>query len=196
MDNTGYQLTDWIFFFNPKNKENLNRILSAEKNKELSEEFITWKLITVFLPLIPFVLVLVLNMSTNPDSTNLFFSFLNNGSLPIISFGIISSGMPYLLERLSEFPEYHLIRRRVMAVSLFFLFLSAALYIFQTLYLFNVKINLITNIASLFLSLYVFTASGSIGYKMFILQSKNIPPYDEGVKDDVKGLRNALDDLE
>jgi hypothetical protein len=196
MDNIGYRLTDWIFFFNPKNKEDLKRILSAEKNKELSEEFITWKLITVFLPLIPFVLVLVLNISTNTDSSNLFFSFVNNGSLPIISFGIISSGMPYLLERLSEFPEYHLIRRRVMAVSLFFLFLSAALYIFQTLYLFNVKINLITNIASLFFSIYVLSFSGSIGYKMFILQSKNIPPYDEGVKEDVKGLRNALDDLD
>jgi hypothetical protein len=195
MNNIGYRLTDWIFFFNQRNRTDLNRILTDVNHEDIPGEFITYKLITVFLPVVPFAIVLLLNICLSVNNSELWFSFVNNGSLPIISFGIISAGMPYLLEQLEEFPEYHIIRRRVMAVSLVFLFLSASMYIFQTVYVISLKLNFLTNVISLILSLYIFFFSASIGYKMFVLQTKNIETFDENIHDGVGGLQSALEDL-
>lgn len=196
MRNIGYWVTDWIFFFSKENKESIDKIFRDTEDKYLKDEFVTWKLITCMLPLVPFVFVLALNILTNLDSKNLFYSFVNNGSLPIISFGIISSGMPYLLEKLGEFPEYHSIRRRIMVTSIIFLFLSSALYIVQTLYILGFYLTCLSNGISLFLSVYIYLFSNSIGYKMFILQSKNIVPFDEGVSGNVEGLQGSVNDLE
>ncbi|RBN49470.1 hypothetical protein [Flavobacterium psychrolimnae] len=195
MRNTGYKITEWVFFFEEKNKEDLKKILHDNKNKDLLNEFVTWKLITVFLPLVTFLLVLVLNIITNLYETEKYFSFLNNGSLPIISFGVLTSGMPYLLEQLESFPEYHVVRRRVMSVALFFLFLSASLYILQTLSVISNNLSCLMNFILLILSIYVFFFSSSIGYKMFILQTKNIKDFGVNMVDKVEGLQNALSDL-
>lgn len=195
MNKIGYRFTDWIFNFNEKNEKDLKRILLNVQNKELPGEFINWKLITVFLPLLTFLLVLVLNIVTNICSFDKYLSFLNNGSLPIISFGILTSGMPYLLEVMQNHPDYHIVRRRVMSIALFYLFLSASLYILQTLTIIQHSFNVLTNLLLAFISIYVFFSSNSVGYKMFLLQSKNIPNYDESVEVDVKGLQNSLDDL-
>lgn len=196
MINKGYKITDWIFFFNSKNEQEFNKILINVNNKELKSEFITWKLITVFLPLFTFLLVVILNMLTNILKVDAFYSFLNNGSLPIISFGIITSGMPYLLEQLGDYPDLQIVRRRVMAISLFFLFLSASIYIIQTLSIISKELNDVTNLFLLILSIYVFLFSSSIGYKMFLLQSKNIKSYDQEIKDNIIDLRTSLDDLD
>ena len=195
MRNIGYHVTDWIFFFSKENSENIDKIFRETNDKYLKDEFVTWKLITCMLPLVPFIFVLAINILTNLNSETLFYSFVNNGSLPIISFGIISSGMPYLLEKLGEFPEYHSIRRRIMVISIIFLFLSSALYIVQTLYILSLYLTCISNALSLFLSLYIYLFSNSIGYKMFILQSKNIPSFDEKLKEKVEDLRDAISDL-
>lgn len=196
MEKIRYKFTDWIFFFNEKNKENIDKILTEDKNKELKEELVTWKLITVMLPLVTFSVVLILNILTNIDEPNRFYSFLNNGSLPIISFGIITSGMPYLLEQLKEFPEFHTIRRRVMAIALFFLFLSASLYILQTLFIISNQLSCITNFILLVASLYVFLFSKSIGVKMFVLQSKNIEPFFDSINNKRNELMDSLNDLD
>lgn len=196
MQNTGYQLTDWIFIFNTKNKEDLNRILVYDKNKELPDEFKTWKLITVFLPLLTFLLVFVLNIITNICYLDKYVSFFNNGSLPIISFGILTSGMPYLLEVMENHPDYHIVRRRVMSIALFFLFLSASLYILQTLSIIQNSFSLLTNLFLAVVSIYVFFSSNSVGYKMFLLQSKNIPPFDDKINKGVNDLKNSTNDME
>lgn len=196
MKKKGYILTDWFFFFGDKDKKNLDSILQNDKNKGLLEEFITWKLITVYLPLITFLLVVILNLLTNTFDANCFYSYMNNGSLPIISFGIITSGMPYLLEQLKDFPDYQSARRRVMAISLFFLFLSASLYVIQTFSIISPLLNNLTKLLILIFSIYVFLFSSSIGYKMFLLQSKNITTYEEDVKDKVKDLKDSVEDLD
>lgn len=193
----GYIITDWIFFFNKKNKEDIERILNNNKrNADLKEEFVTWKLITVILPLLTFITALIINIITNLNKPELFYSFMNNGSLPIISFGILTSGMPYLLEQLGAFPEFHNIRRRVMAIALFFIFLSASIYILQTLSIINSNLSCIANFISLLSSIYIFLFSSSIGFKMFILQSKNIEPYSDVIKEKVDRLKDSLDDLD
>jgi hypothetical protein len=194
MERVMYKSTDWIFFFNKKNVENIGKILNYEKNKETIEELVTWKLLTVILPLITFLVVLILNIITNIKTPHLFYSFINNGSLPIISFGIITSGMPYLLEQLRDFPEFHAIRRRVMTIAIFFLFLSSSIYILQTLHIINKELSCFTNLFLLISSVYVFLTSKSIGVKMFLLQSKNIQTYEENVNDTVKNLKGAIDE--
>jgi len=196
MRNIGYILTDWIFFFSEDNHDDIQKITTSSKNQDFFDEFVTWKLIIAFLPLIPFIIVVVINVLTNPLDLNSFYAFFNNGSLPIISFGIISSGMPYLLEQLKEFPQYHTIRRRVMAISLIFLFLSAALYILQTLSVVNSVINCVTSFASMILAICVYFFSNSVGYKMFMLQSKHIESFEDGISGQVETLQNSLDDLD
>ena len=195
MKNIGYILTDWMFFFNEKSKENIKSILIDAKNTDLLNEFITWKLITVFLPLVTFALALILNVATNLADTSKFLSYFNNGSLPIISFGILTSGMPYLLEQLQDYPDFHIIRRRVMSVALIFLFLSASLYILQTLTILNSQINILTNWLFFALSLLTFITSSSIGYKMFLLQSKNAIKFEEEMSKNVEKLEDATKDL-
>lgn len=196
MKNKGYKVTDWIFWFSDNTKKNLNKILNNEKNKELGEEFITWKFITVFLPLLTFLFVYLLNILTK-DICNIqnYYTFFNNGSLPIISFGILTSGMPYLLEQLEDYPDFQSVRRRVMALALFFLFLSASIYIIQTLSIITSNLDSKMNIILIILSIYVFLFSSSIGYKMFLLQTKNIQSFDDAIEEKVKANINALDDL-
>lgn len=198
----GYKVTDWIFFFNKKNKEDINKILNDDnrdlndQNKELKDEFVTWKLITVFLPLLTFALALILNLLTNTPQFETFFAFFNNGSLPIIAFGILTSGMPYLLELLENYPDYQSVRRRVMAIALFFLFLSASLYILQTLSIVSKQLGFVSNCFMLILSIYVFLFSSSVGYKMFLLKTENIIGFADEVKNKVNDLKLATADLD
>ncbi|WP_256003495.1 hypothetical protein [Pedobacter deserti] len=113
--------------------------------------------------------------------------------MPIISFGIISAGMPYLLVQLEEYPNFHIIRRRVMAVAMIFLFLTATMYIFQTMS--GLKLGALTHWTSFLLSAYIFLFCASIGYKMFILQSKNIKSFAGKIHDGVEQRQNDLEDL-
>lgn len=196
MENIGYKLTDWLFFFKDSHKNEFTKILKHENNKTLLDEFITWKLITVFLPLITFLFVVLFNILSNILEPAKYYSFFNNGSLPIIAFGIITSGMPYLLEQLEGYPDLYIVRRRVMAVGLIFLFLSASVYIIQTLSIITSKLDNLTNFIIAIMSICIFFISSSIGYKMFILQSKNLKAYDEIVKDGVKKLTSATSDLD
>lgn len=196
MEKIKYTFTDWIFFFNDKNAESIDKIFKRDNSSELKEELVTWKLITIILPIVTFMVAVILNIITNVHAPERFFSFLNNGSLPIISFGIITSGMPYLLEQLKEFPEFHTIRRRVMAIALFFIFLSASLYILQTLLILSSQFSCVANLILLGASIYVFLFSRSIGVKMFVLQSKNIQSYGEVITEGVRDLKEALEDME
>lgn len=195
MNNIGYKLTDWIFFFNERNKQALNQLLNHVDNRSLIEELITWKILSVALPIATFLVALSINLATNMCRPELFYSFVNNGSIPIISFGILTSGMPYLLEQLGEYPDFHTIRRRVMAIAMIFLFLSSCLYTIQTLQIVSTKLNCIANFILMSTSIVVFLFSSSIGFKMFVLQSKNIPAFDENVQENVDDLMDAVDDL-
>jgi hypothetical protein len=198
----GFKLTEWVYLFDEKNKQALNRIVTNKKNKDIKHEFLTWQLITVLLPVVTFLFVFIFNMATTnffkfglAVSVNKAISIFNNGSLPIISFGILTSGMPYLLEQLKVYPEYHIIRRRVMAVSLTFLFLSASLYVIQTLNILNNKLNLFTSILIIASSIYVFFFACSIGFKMYLLQSSNVSEFDEDIREGVNDLSNSTDDI-
>jgi hypothetical protein len=195
MEKHGFFITDWIFFFDKKRKESFNEIIKSPQNKFLKDEFKTWKLITVFLPLFTFLFVVFLNLITTEFSYG-SIKYFNNGSLPIIAFGVITSGMPYLLEQLEAYPDYHMIRRRIMAIGLFFLFFSAVIYILQTLEIVSDKITFCINIIILFFSCFVFIAAQSIGYKMYLVQSKHIKDFSQDVQDNVKDLGKSTDDLD
>ncbi len=72
MNKTGFRLTDWIFFFNVKNRQDLDGLISEDNQEnDIPGEFITYKLITVFLPVVPYTIVLLLNILLNPQDNSL-----------------------------------------------------------------------------------------------------------------------------
>lgn len=195
MEKHGFYITDWIFLFDKTKKESFRKIITSPQNPYLKDEFKTWKLITVYLPLITFLFVVFLNLITSGNSDD-FIKYFNNGSLPIIAFGIITSGMPYLMEQLEEYPDYHMVRRRIMAIGLFFLFLSSVIYILQTVEIVSLKLTFCINILIFVLSCFVFMAAQSIGYKMYLVQSKHIKDFSQDIQDNVDNLRGSTDDLD
>ena len=194
MSNSGYKITDWIFFFDQSQKKKINEIIT-DKNK--NNDFITWKIISIALPFLTFLVVAFANIIFSNGCPFLGLKFLNNGSIPIISFGIISSGVSFLMEEMKENKEYHHIRRRVMGVALLFLFFSASLYLLQTLNVIDNQFTLISEIIILVLSLYISLFSISVGSKMYLLQSGFIPKdFREEVEENVQGLTKAVEDLD
>ncbi|WP_035805698.1 hypothetical protein [Lunatimonas lonarensis] len=187
MKKIGFFITDWIFFFEKESYEKLKTIVNKKENMS---ELITWKLIIVYLPLITFFSVFLINLLINIFCYSRYYYLFNNGSLPIISFGIITSGMPYLIERLEDYPDFHSMRRRVVAVSMIFLFLTVALYIFQTIQFPGLRINSLSKSIITISSIFAFLFAFSIGIKMFLLKSENVKSFDEDIN---KSLGNHFD---
>lgn len=198
----GFSSTEWVYFLKNEKKFDLKSMLENPINKEIKSEYLTWQLITVLLPFVTFFFVFLLNIFTFDFINKSFFeamkssfSSFNNGSLPIISFSILTSGMPFLLEKLTVYPEYHLLRRRVMAISMIFLFLSASLYVIQTLNIYKDNFNTQASILQIILGCYVFLFACSIGFKMYLLQSTHIIDYEGKINKNVENLSNSVNDM-
>ena len=110
------------------------------KSKNI-EDYKTWSIYAILLPIcaysFAFLVNLLLLVNQPASVTSLeFFQTLNNGSLPIIAFGIISSCISYLMEYIEEAADQRLIwylRRKLMAIAVLFLFLTSAIYILQSI---------------------------------------------------------------
>ncbi len=201
MNETGYKITDWIFFFSKEEKEKISNLLINTDDikldiSKLSREFITWKLITVYLPIFTFLITFFINLFTTHCWITNIYNFFNNGSIPIISFGLITSGMPYIMEQLEKDQiHYQLIRRRVMAIAVIFMFLTSILYILQTLEVVSDSYNSQSKILITLLSICGLLFSLSIGFKMFLLQTNIIDDYELKIKKGVNSLKDSLNDL-
>ena len=167
-------MKNWFFFFS---SEHISRIEKAKNSNK--ENYRTWLFLTVILPLAPFIVSVLIHFFYHGfDDAG---TIINNGSLPIISFGIISSGVLYLLEKVDKKDlVIEQIKSRIMAIALLILFLTAALFILQSTYLKTVDGSIdsetknVQNIILFAVSIILFWYARRVGENMFFIQKKMV----------------------
>jgi hypothetical protein len=189
----GFKTTDWIFFFNEEQSNNINKVAN---NPKFKSDFKTWIIISVALPFLTYLFAAFINfllgngLCTFMDN---WHKILINGSLPIISFGIISSGVPFLMDEVTGANSpYQKIRKRVMSVALLFLFLTSGLYILQTLEIVVDNLSQAASIIIFFFSIYITAFSISVGFKMYLLQGSILSNIGETIVDNRNDLIQGL----
>lgn len=157
------------------NEDLLKRLKNLKDSN--AEQYKTWLIFSVIIPLSTYIVAIVVNVLIS--GLNDWEKVVNNGSLTIISLGLLTSGVPYLLEKLEKHDDgIELIRGRAMALAMVLIFLSSAWSIFQTtsLALFSSCpfIKNIQNIITLFVGIIIFSYSVTVSLNMFLLQKKAI----------------------
>ena len=146
---------------------------------------VQWFLISVLLNLVPFLVSILIAYLTDPDN---LLCFINNGSLPIIAFGIVATNLVYLIENIStERETYSNLKNSTLIFSVILIFPAAILYVFQS--------NLLEHFTpvhlkiSLWVSIFIFIMSVVMGKKMFLLQNKLVSLFEERFKDQMDKLQ-------
>ncbi|MDF1518108.1 MAG: hypothetical protein P1P79_09185 [Lutibacter sp.] len=163
-------MKNWFCFFNKDQSDRIDTL----KSKNL-ESYKTWLIFSVSLPLATYLISVILNFLINGFCK--WGEIMNNGSLSIISFGIISSGIPYILEKLQKDDiVIEDLRKRVMAISVLLMFLSSAWFVFQTTsvqqFSNNTNINLTQHLIVFISSLFLLILSVRNSENLFLLQKK------------------------
>lgn len=189
----GFKTTDWIFFFNEDQSNDINKLAN---NPKFKSDFKTWIMISVALPILTYLFAAFINILLG-DGLCYFMAnwhkILINGSLPIISFGIISSGVPFLMDEVTGVnAPYQKIRKRVMSIALLFLFLTSGLYILQTLGVVLDKLSQLTSFIIFSFSIYIAAFSISVGFKMYLLQSSILNDLGSDITTNTENLRKGL----
>jgi len=176
-------IDNWVFFLTKKQKRKLNTIRANN-----IEDYKTWSVYAVLLPLAAYLfafLVNVLFMANHfhcwsfTDLWKEIFTTLNNGSLPIIGFGIVSSSISYLMEVIdegnpSQKTNLAYLRRKIMSISVLILFLTSALYILQSINRNYIAISEQQETVVFIVTIIILILAISSGRKMFLLQKNTI----------------------
>ena len=186
--------TEWLFWFTPTQK---SKIESLYINHE--EDVKTWMFFSIALPTLTYLFSVLANVLIVPTCQlpEKLSSILNNGSLPIISFGIVSAGVSYLMEQIdADNLDFHQIRRRIMSVATILLFLTAGLFIFQSI-LPNISTHSESwkHLISFIVSLILIWFSASVGIKMYFLQGSFVNDFKASVDDKKKDLNKRDDEF-
>jgi hypothetical protein len=161
-----------ILFLNEDLQKTLRHL---QKNN--TQQYKTWIIFSVIIPLATYIISIAVNVLISGLTD--WEKVVNNGSLTIISLGLLTSGVPYLLEKLDKDDEnIDIIRGRAMAIAMVLIFLSSAWSIFQTtsLALFSICpfIKNIQNLVTLVVGVLIFLYSAHVSLNMFLLQKKAI----------------------
>lgn len=184
-------MTEWCFFLNGEQRKIIE--VNATNNKH---DLISWLIFAVALPILTYFFAVVMNIIITPIDrlSDVWASVVNNGSLPIAAFGIISSGIPYLMEHLSNInSDINGLRKRVMAIATVFMFLTSGLFLFQSISPNTVKLEGYQNVIVFLLSIVFAIFSISVGIKMYLLQSALFNDYDELTKGNRDKLNSGLE---
>ena len=172
-----------MFFLTKKQRRKLNKIRANN-----IEDYKTWSVYVIVLPLAAFIFAFGLNMlfllnhgngiSLSEEIEHVFI-IINNGSLPIIGFGIVSSSITYLMEvidegKKSQTANLAYIRRKIMSISVLVLFLTSALYILQSISRDFFPSSIVQDIIIFVTTLVILILAISTGRKMFLLQKLTI----------------------
>ena len=159
------------------------------------EELKPWTIFTITLPIVTFFLSAVMNVLLSQCVIMDLGKIVNNGSLPIIAFGIVSSAVSYLVEHLKDGdPDIYAIRKRVMAVSLLLLFTTASLFLFQSLNVVSERLQGFQHATIFIFSILIATYSIRLGRYMYLLQSTFADDYAQQEKLRVDKITDTLKD--
>lgn len=163
---------NWIFFPSP---EQVDRLENLKRNNSSKSQ--KWFFISVVLNIAPFFLAGGLEAYLHSDNLKYF---LNNGTLPILSFGIISTNFFYLLENIPENSTgdrelYENIKLKITVLGIICLFIATILYVFQSNFIDNFENNHYW--PSIVFSSIILIYSISCAKKMFLLQNGFLTDY-------------------
>lgn len=190
-------------------------LLTTRHEKKISElynrheqDLTSWTVFTIVLPLITFFFAACINMIYSECLCSDWGKIFNNGSIPIIAFGVISSTIPYLVEKLrfkkkngvdkdnndEDDEEIFDLRKRTLAFATVLLFVTAGLFIIQSVSLFknDDKRNWLLLIVAILTTIF----SAKIGRIMFLLQSVYITKegFGESVEENVEEITASVQD--
>lgn len=185
MSTINFWLWNWIFI--PSNEQK-NLITGLRDNNHHQSQ--TWFFMTVILNLGPFLVAVILERIIHPDN---ILCFLNNGSLPILSFGIIATNFFYLMQNMpdntyEDIKIYENIKMKIYVIGSILMFLSGILYILQSNFISSFYPHFY--IPSIIVSVIAFIYSISSGRKMFLLQNKFLSDFAEELKSTKNKLNN------
>lgn len=146
---------------------------------------VQWFQYSVLMNLAPFLISFLISYCIDPSN---IYCFVNNGSLPIIAFGILATNMVYLIENIPNGRETYIsLKSSTMNFSIIIVFLAAILYIFQSNFLNHFTQRYLS--ISLYISLFILVMSIVFGKKMFLLQNKLISLFEENFKEQMDSLQ-------
>lgn len=153
------------------------------------EDFKVWFIYAAILPLATYVFAFFVNfifLLNHPCKLTVknVFAILNNGSLPIIAFGIVSSCTPFLMEMIEiEDKETKSViselRKKIMSLSVLMLFFTSALYILQSINRDFIFLSGYQEVIIFSSTIVILILSISNGGKMFLLQKDTISKVEE-----------------
>ena len=172
---------DWAYSFQEPQISTLKNLY-----KKNNDDLWSWTLVTAILPLLTFTFAVFINLfflDLNKSIIQQIGEMTNNGSLPIIAFGIVSSSVSYLVERLKLEKEedesgVFAIRKRTMAVATILLFLSSGLFLLESIKVISNMFRECHHIILFAISIVISVYAVAVGRKMFVLQSNMVsaPP--------------------
>jgi hypothetical protein len=188
MSKVNFWIFNWIFVPSPEQVDRLEDL--TRNNLSKSQK---WFFISVILNVAPFILAGVLEAYLHSDNLK---CFLNNGTLPILSFGIISTNFFYLLENipgnLTDDKElYENMKLKITVLSIICLFIATTMYILQSNFIGNFGNNHYW--PSIIFSIVVLIYSVSCAKKMFLLQNIFLTDYAKTISN-LKNDLNKKDD--
>jgi len=174
-----FGIFNYLFFPN-RNQFNVLFWLS-EQNKSAGD---LWFLIAFLLNIIPFLLAVIIEAISN--NSNVIY-ILNNGSIPVLAFSIISTNLVYLIENLpAEREIFAHIKTRLQIFSIIVIAISIVVYIFQSNFVKNFSEDIL--MISFYSSALLLGLSVILGKKMFLLQNKLIAKFEDNFKDQLEKL--------
>jgi hypothetical protein len=185
-----FWLWNWLLVPDISQRNLIEKLTASNKHKLQK-----WFYITVLLNLGPFVFSALFEFFTRRSN---FLCLLNNGSLPILSIGVLATNLVYLNENVPEISNKNTrdgidgLKSKIFVVSVLILIVSAALYFAQSNFIGS--FNSIQLRYSLIASAVLFVYAISCGRKMFLLQKETMKDYKEEIDAQRQSLTNNGND--
>lgn len=165
--------------------------------KEFKPHLASWTIFTILLPLVTFGFATLVNVLYYEPAklTEEWGKVFNNGSLPIIAFGILSSSLPFMVDKLTRQDKQkegvmYALRKRVLGIATIVMFLASGLFIIQSLA--ALSNNQFRHQMLMVASVLVIIWAAALGRIMFLTQSATPEQLPENVKRNSDALTSSL----
>jgi len=165
--------------------------------KEFRPHLASWTIFTILLPLVTFVFGTMANLLYyDPEKLPAeWVKVFNNGSMPIIAFGIVSSSLPFVVDKLTRRDKQkedvmYALRKRVLGIATIVMFLASGLFIIQSLTALNN--SQFRHQILLIVSVVLIIWAAALGKIMFLTQSISPEPLPDSVIKNSEQLSSSL----